>query len=98
MEKYRICSNADPGRVAEQMNELSGQAYVPYGALKWVASGEFVQIMVKLDDSKAAAKGAWDYFSTSGAMVNLPNMDDAPTLMEAAFADITEGLNSTQTV
>lgn len=88
--KYRICSERDPSLVVEQMNTLNG--YVPFGPMK-AANDQFVQIMVRLDDPNAAAKRAWDYFSTSGAMVNLPNMDDAPTLMDAAFADVVETLN-----
>lgn len=91
MEKYRICSAGDPSLVVDEMNALPG-GYVPFGAMK-AANAQFVQIMVKLDDPSGAAKGAWDYFSTSGAMVNLPNMDDAPTLMDAAFADVVETLN-----
>ena len=77
-------------KVVEHMNAKS-QEYVPYGPLKFTASG-YVQVMVKKEESGPTA--VWEYFTSSGAMIHLPNMDDAPTLMEAAYADVLENLNA----
>ena len=75
--------------VVQHMN-AKGQEYVPYGPLKSTDKG-YVQVMVGIARPPTAV---WDYFTSSGAMIHLPNMDDAPTLMEAAYADVLENLNA----
>ena len=93
MANYKIVKDHDLETVVAGMN--AGSGYVPFGALKKV-NGIYLQILVKRDPA-VEARAVWDYFSSSGAMIHLPTLDDAPTLMEAAFADVVENLKSPPT-
>lgn len=85
-----VVLNGTIDEVVQQMN-AKGKEYVPYGPLKLTDKG-YVQVMAQTKNQKPTA--VWDYFTSSGAMIHLPNMDDAPTLMEAAYADVLENLNA----
>jgi len=85
-----VVLNGPIEQVVQQMNAKAEEKYVPYGPLKFT-SQNYVQVMVLV--AEPDVKQVWEYFTSSGAMIHLPNMDDAPTLMEAAYADVIENLN-----
>ncbi len=74
----------------DEVNARIADGYVPYGSMVR-AENEYVQVLVALTDKiqGRSASLLWQYFSDSGAMLNVA-VDPVQNLMDTAAVNILE--------
>ena len=82
--------NADLGAFVAEVNSKIQDGFVPYGGMVKTDT-EYVQVMVTyhINIKDSAASLVWNYFSESGAMLNVAH-DPVQDLMDTAALDILE--------